>query len=111
MPPVAYSIQYGERSPVSPGSIKSPSAPGGRREGELVPLASYLALAPEEAAGKLPFVWGVGTKGHLRRLIVARRLALACPDRLGTWRTLQERLSELGQSQPLELRQSQQCQQ
>jgi pyruvate-ferredoxin/flavodoxin oxidoreductase len=79
---------YALCEPAFSGSFRV--APDGVPEGELAPLASYLELAPEEAAGKLPFVWGVDAKGSLHRLIVARRLALACRDRLGTWRTLQE---------------------
>jgi hypothetical protein len=56
-------------------------------EAELTPLAEWLE-EPEETH-TVPFVWGVGT-GKLLRLAVSRPLALACRDRLGFWRTLQE---------------------
>ena len=65
-------------------------APAGVPEAELAPLADVLELPPEEAAARLPFVWAADGEGRLHRLVVARRLALACRDRLDTWRTLQE---------------------
>ena len=56
----------------------------------VVPLAEYLDLEDEDALRRIPFVWGVGDDGRGVRLAVTRRLAQACADRLGYWRTLQE---------------------
>lgn len=79
---------YALGEPAFAGSFQR--APGGVPEGEFAPLADVLELAPDAAAAKLPFVWGVDGNGRLQRLVVTRRLALACRDRLATWRTLQE---------------------
>jgi len=56
---------------------------------ELTPLAEWLGLAPEEAAHRLPFVWGLADQRYLR-LVVERRLAAVTRDRLAFWRSLQE---------------------
>ena len=39
---------------------------------------------------EVPFVWALDHETRLCRLAVSRPLALACRDRLGYWRTLQE---------------------
>lgn len=56
----------------------------------LVPLAPWLELPGDEAAHRLPWIWAAGEDGRLQRLLVSRRLAVACRDRLDLWRTLQE---------------------
>lgn len=61
--------------------------PEGVPEAELTPLAEWLEELEETHT--VPFVWGVDS-GSLLRLAVSRPLALACRDRLGFWRTLQE---------------------
>jgi hypothetical protein len=79
---------YALLAPAFAGAFRA--APAGVPAGELAPLADWLALAFDAAAAKLPFVWAVDAAGRLHRLVVSRRLALACRDRLATWRTLQE---------------------
>ncbi len=56
----------------------------------LVPVADYLSLDVEAAAGRVPFVWGIDAEGRGVRLAVGRDLVVACRDRLDWWRTLQE---------------------
>lgn len=56
----------------------------------LVPLQDYLAMRPDEAAQRVPYLWGVDGNGLLHQLVVSRALALACLDRLNFWHTLQE---------------------
>lgn len=57
---------------------------------DLLPLAAWLSLEPEETVRRLPCVWGVGEDGVALRLVVSRALALAARDRLSFWRTLEE---------------------
>ncbi|MBT8486630.1 MAG: hypothetical protein KJO43_13710, partial [Phycisphaerae bacterium] len=57
---------------------------------ELVPLAAYLGLSPEQAEDRIPYVEAVDERDHLHRLVISRRLAFACRDRLDYWHTLQE---------------------
>jgi len=57
---------------------------------DLVPLADYLGLSGEQAARRIPFVWGVDADGLLRKLAVTRALCFACGDRLSYWQSLQE---------------------
>jgi len=59
-------------------------------EASLLPLDAYLALDPDDAIRKIPFVWGVDGDGRLRKLAVTRRLAVAGRDRVDFWHTLQE---------------------
>lgn len=56
----------------------------------LVSVQDYLAMSPEEAYQKVPFVWAIDDNTILHRLVISRELALACRDRLNYWRTLQE---------------------
>ncbi|HLE84696.1 MAG TPA: hypothetical protein VJG13_10195, partial [Thermoanaerobaculia bacterium] len=68
--------------------------PEGVAEEDLVSVPEWLALPPEAALDKLPAVAAVTASrdggGAPCRLVVSRPLALACRDRLGFWRTLQE---------------------
>ena len=57
---------------------------------DLVPIGDWLALEPSDAGHRVPWIWAVDGGGTLHRLAVGRRLARACRDRLGYWRTLQE---------------------
>jgi ferredoxin len=66
-----------------------PVPPGSSTEA-LTPLGTYLSLAPEEAMERIPYVWGVTPDGKMRRLVVTRRLTIACRERLDFWHTLQE---------------------
>ncbi|MBD3334666.1 MAG: ferredoxin [Candidatus Eisenbacteria bacterium] len=62
----------------------------GAGDDDMIPVPEYLELSPEEAAHKLPYIWAVNPEGRMVRLVVTRRLALACRDRLDYWRTLEE---------------------
>jgi hypothetical protein len=68
--------------------------PEGVADDDLVSVPEWLALPPEAALEKLPAVAAVAPSrdggGAPCRLVVSRPLALACRDRLGFWRTLQE---------------------
>jgi ferredoxin len=56
-----------------------------------VPLADYVAnFEPGKGAREIPFLWVVDDAGNLQRAVVTRELALACRDRLRSWRVLQE---------------------
>ncbi|MEZ5963170.1 MAG: ferredoxin [Planctomycetota bacterium] len=57
---------------------------------DLVPLAAYLALPPDSARRRVPFVSAVDRDGKRHRLAVRRSLVHVCRDRLRFWRTLQE---------------------
>ncbi|MBK8975601.1 MAG: ferredoxin [Planctomycetes bacterium] len=59
-------------------------------DGALLPVDEYLALAPADAAGRVPYVWVATRDGQLHRVAVSRRLISACRDRLAWWHTLQE---------------------
>lgn len=57
---------------------------------DLTPLAEWLELPSDEALHKIPTTAAVDASGRELELVVSRALALACRDRLGFWRTLQE---------------------
>ncbi|MHC4826855.1 MAG: ferredoxin [Planctomycetota bacterium] len=57
---------------------------------ELVSIGAYLALPPDEAAERVPFLWAADGDNRLHRVVITQRLAFACRDRLAYWRTLQE---------------------
>jgi ferredoxin len=57
---------------------------------ELVTVDTYLSLPVDDALHRIPFVWAADENGLLHRVVISRRLAFACRDRLGYWRTLQE---------------------
>jgi ferredoxin len=64
--------------------------PNGCVSDDLVPVDEFLRLGEMEAYGKLPFVWAVDEAGALRQLVITRRLAFACRDRMAYWHLLQE---------------------
>jgi pyruvate-ferredoxin/flavodoxin oxidoreductase len=51
----------------------------------MVALAEFLALAPEERDGKFPFVWSVDRKNQLSRLLVDRTMVESCEERRDFW--------------------------
>ncbi len=55
----------------------------------LIPMQAYLAMHQDDAYRKVPFLWAVDANGVLHRLVVSRRMAVGCLDRLNYWRTLQ----------------------
>jgi ferredoxin len=57
---------------------------------ELVTIEQYLALPPQEAAERVPYLWAADGDNRLHRVVITQRLAFACRDRLAYWRTLQE---------------------
>jgi hypothetical protein len=57
---------------------------------DLVTVPDWLELSPEEALQKVPAVRAADRDGRPLRLAASRPRALACRDRLGFWRTLQE---------------------
>ncbi len=58
---------------------------------ELISMEKYLTLSThEEYLQYIPIIWAVDSDGCLQRLVVSRRLAYVCRDRLGFWHTLQE---------------------
>ncbi len=64
--------------------------PPGCESDALVPMQDYLAMKPDDAYLRMPFIWAVDGNAQLHRLLVSRELALACLDRLNFWHTLQE---------------------
>ncbi|MDY7110279.1 MAG: ferredoxin [Planctomycetota bacterium] len=58
--------------------------------GELVTVHEYLAMPAREFIERIPYVWGTDGDGRLRRLVISRRMAFACRDRLSFWHLLQE---------------------
>jgi ferredoxin len=63
----------------------------------LVPADEFLALGPEERAGKIPFVLCATTDGFLVRAVAARPLVCAAERALDRWRRLRE-LAGIGNS-------------
>ncbi len=64
--------------------------PDGCVSDELVPIDEFLRLTDADGYMKVPFIWAVDAEGCLRQLILTRRLAFACRDRLSYWHLLQE---------------------
>jgi len=64
--------------------------PPGCDSDALVPIQDWLAMKPDQAYRRVPFIWGVDSHGLLHRLVVSRELALGALDRLNYWHALQE---------------------
>ncbi|MBK8638527.1 MAG: ferredoxin [Chromatiaceae bacterium] len=64
--------------------------PPGCESDALVPMQDYLAMKPDDAYQRMPYILAVDGNAQLHRLLVSRELALACLDRLNFWHTLQE---------------------
>jgi pyruvate-ferredoxin/flavodoxin oxidoreductase len=56
----------------------------------MLPLAELLELAPDERAGRFPYIWATDPKGRLIRLVVAEELVRASEERLHFWRQLKD---------------------
>ena len=54
----------------------------------LIPLAGYLELGPEDREGKYPYIWAVNQKNRLIRVMPAEPLVRSCEDRRNFWRML-----------------------
>jgi ferredoxin len=57
---------------------------------ELVTVHEYLSMPAREFIERIPYVWATDGEGRLRRLVISRRMAFACRDRLSFWHLLQE---------------------
>lgn len=57
---------------------------------EQVPLPDYLNKLASELPREMPFIWVVDQDRQLQRALLTRELALACRDRMRSWRILQE---------------------
>ncbi|MEW6742967.1 MAG: ferredoxin [Planctomycetota bacterium] len=64
--------------------------PPGCSDEDLIPMATYLELPRDQAIRRIPHIWAVDGERRLHRLVVSRRLAFACRDRLDYWHTLRE---------------------
>ena len=86
-PPAPFT--YADAALLDPG-WRAHFAVAAQESEDLVPVADWLALEPEETVRRLPCVAAVDGDGGTRRLVVSRALALATRDRLSFWRTLEE---------------------
>ncbi|MBI4986452.1 MAG: 2-oxoacid:acceptor oxidoreductase family protein [Rhodocyclales bacterium] len=57
---------------------------------DMVLLAEFLQLDPDERDGKFPFIWAVDGKNRLTRLLVSAELARASEERLNFWHQLKD---------------------
>jgi ferredoxin len=57
---------------------------------QLVTVAEYFKLDNDDMMSHVPYIWATDSTGKLKRLVISRRLAFACRDRLGYWHTIQE---------------------
>ncbi len=64
--------------------------PEGVPDRQLVTVASYCTRSSTDEVSEIPYLWALDGSSRLCRLAVSRTLAVACRDRLGFWRTLQE---------------------
>ncbi len=54
----------------------------------MVPLAEYLELNPEDREEKFPYIWAVNRKNRLTRVMPAEPIVRSCEDRKNFWRML-----------------------
>jgi pyruvate-ferredoxin/flavodoxin oxidoreductase len=54
----------------------------------MLPVAEFLELDPDEREGKFPFIWAVDKKNRLMRLLLTEELVRSCEERLQFWRQL-----------------------
>ncbi len=54
----------------------------------MIPLAEYLELGPEDREGKFPYIWAVNPKNRLVRVLPAEPIVRSCEDRRNFWRML-----------------------
>jgi pyruvate-ferredoxin/flavodoxin oxidoreductase len=64
--------------------------PPDAQEGNMVPIADFLASTPEQRRDHSPFVYSVDGEGHLIRLIPSRSIVAQTADKRHLWHTLQE---------------------
>jgi pyruvate-ferredoxin/flavodoxin oxidoreductase len=54
----------------------------------MVHLADFIELSPEEREGKFPFIWAVDRKNQLARLLVSQEIVKSTEDRQNFWQLL-----------------------
>jgi len=54
----------------------------------MIPLAEFLELAPEDREEKFPYIWAVNQKNRLIRVMPAEPIVRSCEDRKNFWRML-----------------------
>ncbi len=64
------------------------TAPPDTWNDKMVPLHEYLDLSQEDRRDKYPYVWTVGRKQELGRLMVGSPIVSSCDDRRAFWRML-----------------------
>ncbi len=52
---------------------------------EMVPIAEFLEMSPDDREGKYPYVWSVDRKGHLSRLLASQVMVESCEERRQFW--------------------------
>ncbi|MBI4556297.1 MAG: 2-oxoacid:acceptor oxidoreductase family protein [Candidatus Hydrogenedentes bacterium] len=55
---------------------------------DMIPVADFLELAPDDREGKFPFIWAADRKNRLNRLIVSSEVVRACEERQDFWTML-----------------------
>ena len=55
---------------------------------DMLPLAEFIDLEPDDREGKFPFVWGVDSKNRLMRVLVAEPLVKSTEERRTFWRQM-----------------------
>ncbi len=70
-------------------------APADTWNEKMVPLVDFLELAPQDRAGRFPFIWSVDRKQQLSRLLVDGTMVESCEDRRDFW-TMLKALAGLG---------------
>ncbi|MGA0334264.1 MAG: 4Fe-4S domain-containing protein, partial [Kiritimatiellia bacterium] len=54
----------------------------------MVLLADFVKLTPEDREGKFPYIWTLDKKNHLSRVLVAEPIVASTEERLDFWKTL-----------------------
>ena len=55
---------------------------------DMVPLVEFIDLDEDDRDGKYPYIWGVDSKNHLMRVLVAQELVLSTQERRDFWHQL-----------------------
>jgi pyruvate-ferredoxin/flavodoxin oxidoreductase len=63
-------------------------APRATWNDDMVPLVEFLEAAPDERAGRFPYIWALDDDRHLTRVLVSQELVHACEERRRFWRQL-----------------------
>jgi len=74
---------------------------------DMVPIAEFINMDPEEREGLYPYVWAIDKKNHLSRLICSKSIVESTEDRRNFWRIAEDysRFTPIGQRrQPVAIR-------